>query len=177
MMGYSRLTITTLLALLLIHLTLLPVSQAFVSSTLRERYHISSSYLSKTRSDVLSGDAEDECSSASSTSSVNRNNMTAREVVITCMDALSNNDTPWDNAGLEICFDYSSDRCRAAQGGSLEEFISYAANPTFASMVNAKEYSVENVGVLIPSSMTRGAMQTVLIKVQSSKDEERSYLW
>ena len=177
MMGY-RLTITTLLALLLIHLTfLLPISQAFVSSALRERSHISSSYLSKTRSDVLSGDAEDECSSASSTSSVNRNDMTAREVVITCMDALSNNDTPWDNAGLEICFDYSSDRCRAAQGGSLEEFILYAANPTFASMVNAKEYSVENVGALIPSSMTRGAMQTVLIKVQSSKDEERSYLW
>jgi hypothetical protein len=44
-------------------------------------------------------------------------------------------------------------------------------------MVNAKEYSAENVGALIPSSMTRGAMQTVLIKVQSSKDEERSYLW
>ncbi len=179
MMGYSRLTRTTLLALLLIHLTfLLHISQAFLSSALRERSYISSSYLSKTRSDVLSGDAEDECSSASSyTSSVNCNDMAAREVVVTCMDALSNNDTPWDNAGLEICFDYSSDRCRAAQGGSLEEFISYAANPTFASMVNAKEYSVENVGALIPSSMTRGAMQTVLIKVQSSKDEERSYLW
>ena len=102
---------------------------------------------------------------------------TARDVVVTCMDGLANNDNPWENAGLELCWDYSSDRNRAAQGGSFEEFISYASNPTFSSMVNAKGYSVENVGTLIPGSMTRGPMQTVLIKVQSCKGEERSYLW
>ena len=109
--------------------------------------------------------------------SVTSPNKTARDVVVTCMDGLLTNDSPWANAGLEVCWDYSSDNNRAAQGGSLDEFITYASNPTFATMVNAKDYSIENVGRYIPGTNTRGAMQTVLVKVQSSKGEERSFLW
>ena len=103
----------------------------------------------------------------------------ARGVVTTCMDALLRNDKPWTNAGLEVCFDLSSDRCRAALGGSLEDFIAYASNPTFGPMTNAKEYSVVNVGPVIAATMTRGAMQTVLIKVTPSKggDRDRTFLW
>jgi hypothetical protein len=111
------------------------------------------------------------------TTSCDANDLTALDIVITCMDGLSNNDTPWANAGLELCWEYSSDRNMAAQGGNLDKFITYASNPTFSAMVNAKEYSIENVGNLIPGTMTRGAMQTVLVKVQSLKGEERSFLW
>jgi hypothetical protein len=41
------------------------------------------------------------------------------DVVTLCMDGLMNNNEPKVNAGLEICFNFSSDRCRA---GKLENF-------------------------------------------------------
>jgi hypothetical protein len=104
-------------------------------------------------------------------------NMNARDVATTCMDALLQNDSPRKNSGLEVCFDFSSDRCRAALGGSVEDFILYASNPTFGSMTNAKEYIVLSVGRIIPATMTRGAMQTVLIKVTPSKGDYRTFLW
>jgi hypothetical protein len=93
------------------------------------------------------------------------------------MDALLQNDNPRKNAGLEVCFYFSSDRCRAALGGSVEDFILYASNPTFGSMTNANEYVVLSVGPIIPATMTRGAMQTVLIRVTPSKGKHRTFLW
>lgn len=105
--------------------------------------------------------------------------MTARDVVIKCMDALQQNDSPWENAGLEVTYDFSSDRCRAALGGNLEDFISNASNPTFGSgsLANANEWSILNVGPEIAGGPTRGAMQTVLIKVVPAKGNDRTYLW
>lgn len=100
--------------------------------------------------------------------------MTARD---TCMDALLQNENPRKNAGLEVCFDFSSDRCRAALGGNIENFILYASNPTFGSMMNANEYIVLSVGPIILATMTRGAMQTVLVKVTPSKGDHRTLLW
>ena len=104
-------------------------------------------------------------------------NMTAEGVVTTCMDALLNNDSPRENAGLRICFDFSSDRCRASLGGNLDDFISYANNPTFGSMINANEYVVVSVGPVIAATNTRGAMQTVLIKVKPANGKDRNFLW
>ncbi|KAL7531159.1 hypothetical protein ACHAXR_003877 [Thalassiosira sp. AJA248-18] len=103
--------------------------------------------------------------------------MNAQDAVTTCMDALLQNDVPKENAGLEVCFNFSSDRCRAAFGGSLEDFILHASNPTFGSMTNANEYSVLSVGPVIAASMTRGAMQTVSIKVTPAKGNDRTFLW
>lgn len=37
------------------------------------------------------------------------------EVVTLCMSALVNNNNPKENAGLEVCYDFSSDRCRAGK--------------------------------------------------------------
>jgi hypothetical protein len=93
------------------------------------------------------------------------------------MDALLQNENPRKNAGLEVCFDFSSDRCRAALGGNIENFILYASNPTFGSMMNANEYIVLSVGPIILATMTRGAMQTVLVKVTPSKGDHRTLLW
>jgi hypothetical protein len=103
--------------------------------------------------------------------------MTAQDIVAACMDALLQNDIPRKNAGLEVCFYFSSDRCRAALGGSVEDFISYASNPTFGSMTNANEYIVLSVGPIIPATMTRGAMQTVLVRVTPLKGDHRTFLW
>lgn len=94
-----------------------------------------------------------------------------------CMDCLLSNNNPRPNAGLEVCFDFSSDRCRAAQGGSLEAFISHASNPTFGSMVNAKEWNQVSKGPIIAGTPNRGAMQTVLVDVKPSSGRDRCFLW
>jgi hypothetical protein len=93
------------------------------------------------------------------------------------MDNLSHNNEPYANSGLECCFNFSSDRCRAAQGGSLEMFVQYAANPVFASMVDATEWQVLSTGPLIQGTLTRGAMQTVLINVKPQRGQARRFLW
>ena len=103
--------------------------------------------------------------------------LSAEDIVHICMDSLAKNDEPRANAGLEVCFDFSSDRCRAALGGSLENFINFASNPIFASMVNAKEWNVVSVGPVIAGSQTRGAMKTVLIDLKPESGRDRRFLW
>lgn len=154
-------------SVLLIHTILVSSAQAFLSALSQ---HHSTNFLSRTKSQAKDDKPEDASQNAA-------DDMTARDVVVACMDGLLNNNTPWANAGLELCWDYSSDRNRAAQGGNFDDFINYASNPTFSTMVDAKEYSIENVGKYIPGTNTRGAMQTVLVKVQPLNGEERSFLW
>jgi len=106
----------------------------------------------------------------------------ALQVVSTCMSYLQTNDEPKQNSGLEVCYNFSSDSCRASNGGSLEDFLRYANNPVFQSMVNCHEWGVLNVGSEIPGTNTRGAMKTVLIKVVQKKVEgqmrnDRRFLW
>ena len=90
--------------------------------------------------------------------------------VALCMNALARNDEPCPDAGLTVCFSFSSDMCRAAVGGSLEEFRKYnssasylyarqgeiraesvangsrasfnryARNPTFSQLINCKSW-------------------------------------
>mmetsp|Transcript_10110 Transcript_10110/g.14304 ORF Transcript_10110/g.14304 Transcript_10110/m.14304 type:complete len:210 (+) Transcript_10110:49-678(+) len=98
-------------------------------------------------------------------------------VVKTCMDALSKNSQPYSNAGLEVCFNFSSDRCRASMGGTLEEFIRFATNPTFGSMVDAQSWEVVSTGPIIEGTQTRGAMQTQLIDVIPMEGRPRRFLW
>lgn len=103
--------------------------------------------------------------------------LSAEDVVQICMDCLLSNDEPKANAGLEVCFNFSSDRCRAALGGSLEEFIAYASNPTFGSMINANEWTKAKVGPFIAGTNTRGAMQTVLVDLKPASGRDRRFLW
>lgn len=103
--------------------------------------------------------------------------LSAVDIVDTCMDSLMRNDDPRANAGLEVCFNFSSDRCRASLGGSLENFIEFASNPIFASMVNAKEWGKVKIGPIIAGSQTRGAMQTVLVDLKPESGRDRRFLW
>lgn len=86
-------------------------------------------------------------------------NWEALEVVHACMKTLLEQ----REAGLEVCFNFSSDRCRAAQGGSLETFIQHASNPVFGYLVNCETYDIVSVGPIIAGTSTRGDMQTVLM--------------
>lgn len=92
----------------------------------------------------------------------------AHDVVTMCMNHLQDNHVPVANAGLQVCFDFSSDRCRAACGGSLQDFVEYAANPTFGALLYCESWKVLSIGPIIAGTPTRGAMQTVLIEVQSA---------
>jgi len=103
--------------------------------------------------------------------------LTAQDVVTVCMDFLANNNEPRENAGLEVNFNFSSDRCRASLGGELDKFISYASNPTFGSLIYSREWAIKNVGPMIEGTNTRGAMQTVLVKVVPRSGRDRHFLW
>lgn len=84
------------------------------------------------------------------------------EVATLCMNALQHQ---MPKKSLEICFNFSSDRCRAAVGGTLEEFFRYAQNPVFGKLVHCCGWSIASVGPIIPGSNVRGDMQTILIEI------------
>jgi hypothetical protein len=100
------------------------------------------------------------------------------ELVELCMTYLQYNDLACENSGLEVCYNFSSDRCRAANGGNLDQFIRYANNPTFQSMVGALDWKILSVGTEIPGTPTRGAMKTILVDVAPYKGKlSRRFLW
>ncbi len=113
--------------------------------------------------------------------------MTPEEVVTTCMRYLQGKGDPTpmqERAGLEICYNFSSDSCRMANGGSLESFLQRANNPVFQTMVGCAQWEVVNVGPEIAGTPTRGAMQTVLIDVMprlvmdgGAERNDRQFLW
>ena len=97
-------------------------------------------------------------------------------VVALCMNALGRNDDPIPDAGLRTCWNFSSDMCRAAVGGSLADFLKYARNPTFAQLVDHESWSGK-LGNRIPASQTRGALTTTMVTVQTNRGQERKFLW
>jgi hypothetical protein len=92
-------------------------------------------------------------------------NWTPLQVVQICMKYLQTNNEPHTDSGLEVCYNFSSDSCRMANGGSLESFLLYSNNPVFQTLVNCQSYEILNVGPEIQGTQTRGIMQTVLINV------------
>jgi hypothetical protein len=105
----------------------------------------------------------------------------ATEVVAVCMNTLIERK---DGGGLEVCFNFSSDQCRAAVGGSLDNFAEYATNPVFGFLVKCNDWKSISVGSMIPGTPTRGAMQTVLMdailpaeSLRPGDDGMRRFLW
>ena len=92
------------------------------------------------------------------------------------MNALGRNDDPIPDAGLRTCWNFSSDMCRAAVGGSLADFLKYARNPTFAQLVDHESWSGK-LGNRIPATQTRGALTTTMVTVQTNRGQERKFLW
>ena len=88
----------------------------------------------------------------------------AIDVVTACMDTLVQNrhDT---KIGLDVCFAFSNDRCRAAIGGNINDFYQYATNPTFTYLTSCVSYRIVSMGPIINGTVHRGAMQTVLMEV------------
>ena len=86
---------------------------------------------------------------------------------------------PSPNAGLERCFNFADNMCRAAVGGSsssnaagttLEAFIKYASNPVFAKMVGCAGFEFEEVSVLAGSE-TRGALATCVVRITTREGQ------
>jgi len=113
----------------------------------------------------------------------------ALDVVRACMSVMNER----KDAGLEVCFNFSSDRCRAAIGGSLYRFAEYATNPVFGYLVNCVGYDIVSVGPEIAGTATRGAMRTLLMDAKQretktttatgdgdgkrKEDDRRRFLW
>jgi len=101
----------------------------------------------------------------------------AMGVLAACMDTMLDR----EEDGLEVCWRFSSDRCRAALGGSLERFSEYATNPVFGYLVKCQNYEILNIGPLIKGTPTRGYMQTILMDAKQSGDKveehPRRFLW
>lgn len=90
---------------------------------------------------------------------------TAVEVVQACMETVLMN--PQGEQGLQVFFNFASDHCRAALGGSLTNFQQrHARNPNFGYLVNCIHYEILRVGSEIPATPTRGTMQTILVATQ-----------
>ena len=91
----------------------------------------------------------------------------AVDVVHICMDALMSSDD-----GLEVCFNFGT--------GTLQKSFDpeqWASNPSFKSLLECTSYEIASVGNEIPGSNTRGAMQTVLMDVQSPESRDKRFLW
>ena len=104
--------------------------------------------------------------------------LTPADVLSACMSTLKER----QDAGLEVCWRFSSDRCRAALGGSLERFAQYATNPVFGYLVQCTDHEVLSTGPIIKGTPTRGDMQTILMQAkQTAGDNEeehpRRFLW
>ena len=99
--------------------------------------------------------------------------LTAQDVVNACMSTMLQR----QDAGLEVCFNFSSDQCRAALGGSLEKFVQYATNPVFGFLVKCIDWEIVSIGPVIPGTPTRGAMQTILLDAKQEDDGARRFLW
>ena len=101
----------------------------------------------------------------------------AADVLSACMETLLQR----QDAGLEVCWRFSSDRCRAALGGSLERFAQYATNPVFGYLVKCADYEVLSMGPVIKGTPTRGDMRTILMQAKQSTDKveeyPRRFLW
>jgi hypothetical protein len=98
--------------------------------------------------------------------------LSATTVVTLCMNTLVERK---DGGGLEACFNFSSDQCRAAVGGSLDKFAEYATNPVFGFLVKCSDWKMVSIGPVISGTPTRGAMQTVLVDaLQPNGDSDDS---
>ena len=91
------------------------------------------------------------------------------------MQSLGNNDSPRANAGLEVCFRFSNDMCRASVGGSLEAFFRYAANPTFQCLVDHAGYDAR-LSSRIDAAKFRGAMAAFVVDAEK-KGKRRQFLF
>jgi hypothetical protein len=98
----------------------------------------------------------------------------AIHVVQACMETIVQNQQYDPNIGLQVCYNFSNDRCRSAIGADIQEFYLYAQNPIFQHITYCRSYNIISIGPIISGTNHRGAMQTILIDVLSSKSNNNS---
>ena len=188
-------TVVPLALLLVLCTDIIFLSSAFLSESKKECLHLRSIAISRGQCrNSFHGISSNLCASFDGTPEsmtqplpTSNDFMTPEKVVTTCMRYLQGKGDPTpmqERAGLEICYNFSSDSCRMANGGSLESFLQRANNPVFQTMVGCAQWEVVNVGPEIAGTSTRGAMQTVLIDVMprlvmdgGAERNDRKFLW
>ncbi len=72
--------------------------------------------------------------------------LSPRDVVSIQIEALRNNDTPYENRGIEVTFNFASPANKRLTG-SLERFKAMVRNPTYGPMINHRNAEYENLTV------------------------------
>ncbi len=72
--------------------------------------------------------------------------LSPRDVVSIQIEALGNNDTPYENRGIEVTFNFASPANKSLTG-PLERFAVMVRNPTYGPMIDHRGASYENLVV------------------------------
>lgn len=70
--------------------------------------------------------------------------LSPRDVVSIQMEALQKNDTPYENRGIEVTFNFASP-ANKRMTGPLERFALMVRTPTYAPMINHRTAKFENL--------------------------------
>ena len=72
--------------------------------------------------------------------------LSPQDVVSIQIEALRNNDTPYENRGIEVTFNFASP-ANKRMTGPLERFTVMVRNPIFGPMIDHRSAGFENLGV------------------------------
>ncbi len=72
--------------------------------------------------------------------------LSPQDVVSIQIEALRNNDTPYEDRGIEVTFEFASPANKRITG-PLERFKAMVQNPTYGPMINHRNASYENLVV------------------------------
>jgi len=99
--------------------------------------------------------------------------LNALTAVEACLDTLIDHVHYRDQRfGLEQCYHFSNEHCKAKLGGSLESFEQFIRSPIYGALAECLWYQIDHVGPLSPGDRSRGEMQTVLVDAFPSNDIE-----
>ncbi len=93
--------------------------------------------------------------------------LSARDVVSIQIEALQNNDTPYENRGIEVAFNFASPANKRITG-PLERFKVLVRNPTYGPMIDHRGAEYQNVKI-------EGDVAQIDVLLNSSEGEYLGY--
>jgi hypothetical protein len=93
--------------------------------------------------------------------------LSPRDVVSIQIEALRNNDTPYENRGIEVTFSFASPTNKRITG-PIERFAVMVRNPVYGPMINHRTANYENL-------MIEGEVATIDVVLTSKDGEHLGY--
>ncbi len=93
--------------------------------------------------------------------------LSPQDVVSIQIEALRNNDTPYENRGIEVTFNFASPANKRLTG-PLERFAEMVRNPIYGPMINHRSAKYENL-------MVKGEIARIDVILNSKEGEYLGY--